>query len=243
MNDYRKFGLLRCIAESTKLQLGILWLLTEADTRPDGEFRSYLQDASRWQHHDPTLFSSLIQLLSPDTARNVDHTGAWGLLPGASYFNQIVSDSALQRQRFMALAFQELAHCPLLFLDPDNGVEVRSIRYGAKGSCKFVFWRELAALFQRGHSLIIYQHYPRIPRPLFERQLIQAFREKVGAPEVTVFATAHVAFVVALQEAHAHFLPVIRESIHTRWAGQIRETNCVEPPPLDGHPTADGLSS
>ena len=223
VNDYRKYGLLRCISEATGLSIGVLWMLTADDARPDGEFRNYLLDPHRWRHHDPLLYDRLTRLLQPGIFRNVDHADVWELVPNATYFNQILADSTAQRRQFIEIASKGLAKCSILFIDPDNGVEVKSVRYGSKNSCKYVYWHELALLFQRGHSLLVYQHYPRIPRETFESNLIQQFRSSVGASEVSVFSTPHVAFYLALQQEHAGFLPSIMTNIQTRWARQIQK--------------------
>jgi len=46
----------------------------------------------------------------------------------------------------------------LLFLDPDNGIEVPSKPAGRRGSSKYVTWAEIQALWEGGPSLLIYRH-------------------------------------------------------------------------------------
>lgn len=220
INDYRKYGFLRCIAEATGQPLGILWLLTADDGRTDGEFRRYLQQPHRWRHHDPQLCDALSTLLQPDHARRVSHASTWELLPGAKYFDHVFADSAVERTSAMSLAAEHLSGCPFVFLDPDNGVEVRSAPFGAKGSCKYVYWRELEMLFQRGHSLLIYQHYPRVARETFHDQLGTALKERFAAKTV-IFSTPHVAFFLAVHSQHQSQLPEIERLISAHWHGQI----------------------
>jgi hypothetical protein len=222
VNDYRKYGLLRCISEATRLRLGVLWLLTANDDGPDGKLRSYLDEPAKWQHRDPVLCDSLTQLCSPGVERSVDLASQWDLLPGAVYFNQNVPDSANRRREVFEAATAKMVDCQVLFLDPDNGIEVKSVPFGARRSSKYVYWRELASLFENGHSLIVYQHYRRVDRRSFETSLIDQFRSWLGAPEVAVFSTARVAFILALQAVHAAALPSITALVEARWAGQIR---------------------
>jgi hypothetical protein len=228
INDYRKYGLLRCIADATGLDLGILWLLTEDDGRTDGEFRRYLREPLRWRHHDPPLFDRLATLLADDATRHVRHAAAWKLIPRATFFDAFVNDSTIDRQRYFADACAALAECPLLFLDPDNGIEVASVRYGNKGSSKYAYWRELASLYHRGHSLLVYQHYPRIPRATFESAVISEFARVAGATDVAVFSTAHVGFFLALQPRIRAHAPAIVAQVRSRWNGQIESKQATD---------------
>ncbi len=124
INDYRKYGLLRTLSQASGLPLGVCWLLTTPDERTDGEFRSYLEQPRRWQHHDPELYAALQRLKEPTTARSVTHAEAWELLPSARYFDEYLLDQLTHREAYFDRAWAALAGCPLLFLDPDNGLEV-----------------------------------------------------------------------------------------------------------------------
>ena len=42
VNDFRKYGLLRVLAGSDRLRLGVCWMLTAPDGRTNGEFLAYL---------------------------------------------------------------------------------------------------------------------------------------------------------------------------------------------------------
>ncbi|MEI7706085.1 MAG: hypothetical protein WCK73_15985 [Deltaproteobacteria bacterium] len=226
-NDYRKYGLLRCIAEATGLDIGILWLLTADDGRPDGEFRGYLHDA-RVRRHDEPLHRALGRLLDEGVLRDVGHAERWGLVPRATYFDGLFTDAAEARRATFAAAMRTLAHGSIVFLDPDNGVEVPSVGFGQTNSSRYVYWHEMSALFERGQSLLVYQHYPRLERRSFEASLAEKFRVRLAAAEVAVFSTPRVAFVLALQEAHAKHLPAIRRLVAARWAGQIGERTVLE---------------
>lgn len=232
INDYRKYGLLWCVAEATAQPLGVLWLLTEDDERSDGEFRRYLQEPKKWRHHDPQLYDALSKLLQNDHVRHVSHAAAWELLPGATYFEHVFTDSATDRTRAMEKAAEHLSRCPIIFIDPDNGIEVGSVSFGAKGSRRYVYWQELKALFQRGHSLLIYQHYPRVTRATFHDQLATALRENLGA-RTAIYSTPNVAFVMAVQPQHEHLLPAIARLVEDRWQGQVQvypaAQNALEP--------------
>jgi hypothetical protein len=222
VNDYRKYGLLRCLTAATGLPLGVCWLLTEPENRPDGEFRRYLDDPRRWRHYDPELYDGLRRLLDPDVRRDVHHADAWNLIPGARYYTPILRDDAAARSGYFAEGLQALAGCPLLFFDPDNGVEVPSTRIGRKRSSKYVYWPEIEEAYARGHSLVVYQHYVRVQRVPFMQGLAAECARRLVAPLVDTFATAHVVFVLIARPEHADLFAGAHARIASTWAGQIR---------------------
>jgi hypothetical protein len=220
ISDYRKYGLLRCIGEVIGKPMGVLWLITPDDGRSDGEFRSYLQAPQRWRKHDCELYDALSALLHPEQIRHTGHVEKWNLLPSASFFEHQISDAAANRRSTIAKAEHDLADCPVIFVDPDNGIEVKSVPYGSKGSNKYIYWRELESLYGRGHSLIVYQHYPRVPRQEYHAKLAAHFHSHLPRSNVTIFSTAHVAFVAAFQPEHAGKERDITALVADRWAGQ-----------------------
>jgi hypothetical protein len=92
INDYRKYGLLRALGFVTGLQVGICWTLTPDEGGSDGEFRRYLEEPSLWRKHDPELYDHLRKLLAPGMGRSVEHARCWELIPGATYYERLLSD-------------------------------------------------------------------------------------------------------------------------------------------------------
>ena len=59
------------------------------------------------------------------------------------------------------MALAATAACDLVFFDPDNGIETKSVpRYSPK-SGKYIFWDELKTFWDRGQSLVVYHHLNR----------------------------------------------------------------------------------
>ena len=65
VNDYSKYGLLRCFADSG-LNIGVCWMLTPDDSRSDGRKIRYLSDPEKWKGFDPTLFDYLADAIRED---------------------------------------------------------------------------------------------------------------------------------------------------------------------------------
>ena len=109
----------------------------------------------------------------------------------------------------------------IVFLDADNGLEVKSTPYGRKRSSKFLYWREVEALWAGGKSLLIYQHFIREKRQSFVERMLTALRLAASGSYVEAFSTAHVVFLSALQPDHQHLHSCIVDSVQKNWAGQI----------------------
>jgi hypothetical protein len=64
----------------------------------------------------------------------------------------------------------------LVYLDPDYGLEIKTIRRGRKRSSQYVYWSEIAALLAAGLSVMVYQRAPRLdPGRSMALRLLQAF--------------------------------------------------------------------
>jgi hypothetical protein len=227
VNDYRKYGLLRVLSGVTQLPIGVCWMLTAPDGRSDGEFRRYLERPERWRRYDPELYDRLRLLREPGNERSVQLACSWGLIPDAKYREEMLEDNAGSRRAYFDRAWTVLAACPIIFLDPDNGVEVPSTRPGAKGSSRYVYWDELAQGYERGHSLLIYQHFIREKRDGFIARLATQLAGRLRAPLVDSFRTAHVVFFLVARPEHAAAFERAHDLIHDRWAGQIRASAYV----------------
>ena len=224
INDYRKYGLLRAISDASALPFAVCWLRTAADGRRDGEFRSYLRQPDRWRRYDPELYDRLRLLLDPDTPRSTQLAESWGLLPGAVYQQELLGDQVKDRVAYFEATWGLAREVPLVFFDPDNGVEVPSVPWGRKGSSKYVYWRELQEATTRGHTVLLYQHFPRRPRATFIDGLARELASRLGTSSIQVFRSAHVAFFLIAQERHRDALEPSAALVADRWGAQFHFT-------------------
>lgn len=222
INDYRKYGLLRCLAEGLHVSIGVCWMLTQGDAGSDGSLRAYLRQVERWRRHDPDLYDRLSRLTNPGGARSVANARRWGLVPCAMYYSRFLHDDPEQRAMYFARAMGALAGCPLLFFDPDNGIEVKSVRLGHRNSCKYLYWGEIESAYAAGHSLLVYQHFPRARRGPFIERTSQEWARRLPDSRVHAYQTARVVFFLALHPGHAGGIAVANQLIDSRWGEQIR---------------------
>ncbi|MEI5668145.1 hypothetical protein WBO78_23915 [Bosea sp. CCNWLW174] len=182
------------------LRLGVCWMLTPNDERSDGNKLGYL-DQSRQERHDPELFALLRRVRSEPDARRLIRIEGSEILPGAVFVNTTVPEPLFERQLWFKQASAALADTDLIFFDPDNGIEV-SLAKGRKGSSKYVYHDELAATYRAGHSLLVYQHFPRKERESFIRNVADDLRHVAPDAEIWAVRTSHVVFMLVIQPRH-----------------------------------------
>lgn len=226
IHDYRKYGLLRMLADGTQLRIGVVWMRTGPDSRSDGQKRDYLQKESEYREYDPCLFRALRRLLHADQRPCISLVKQWDLVPGACLFDELLERQAGLRRAYFERAFATLNQCNVLFFDPDNGIEVQSSPRVHVYSPKHIYWTELQTAFARRHSLVIYQHFPRPKggRDCYIRRKQEMLQDKLKTPSVFCLKTSHVIFFLVPRTDHSQRFAKAIERIIERWHGQIMPT-------------------
>lgn len=163
VGDFVKLGLLRALSPGRRL--GVAWYrYPDESHNEDGRHITYLDQADKYQHLDPTLFNHLRNVVKE--ARSIN-----SLLPVLEYavsFDEYVdSSSVLPRDRrdwraaWFERAMQQLSGCDLVFADPDNGIIDDDDR--RKGRAKFGKQMPLAEVqrLAKGRCAVIYHHNTR----------------------------------------------------------------------------------
>ncbi|OPZ94252.1 MAG: hypothetical protein BWY74_00707 [Firmicutes bacterium ADurb.Bin419] len=192
VGDFGKYGMLSCLS-GIPFNMGINWYLTENDTKTDGKFVDYLNKsdflACDRELHD-FLYDCIVQ-----GRRNVNELSRF-----PKYIDTIMYDKVLNVEHIKALSpegrdrrrkvrkewFQNsmdaLEQCNLIFCDPDNGIETRSLSHIGKDSVKYVFIDEIREMLDHGKSVICYNHRDRSK----ESDYFARFKEIMSAfePEI-----------------------------------------------------------
>jgi hypothetical protein len=221
INDYRKYGLLRVLTGRGGPGLAVCWMLTPDDRGTDGRFTGYLEERERWRHHDPSLFDRLTDCVVRSGMRRVSCAETSGILPDAVFWARVLTDDGGEREDYFRGFKSAALGCQLVFFDPDNGIEVRSVPYGRKNSARYLYWRELIDTYRCGHSVLVYQHFPRVKRSAFVDALAESMSGEVGSPEIVSFRTARTVFFLAPQPAHLGYFLERCEEVPERWGSQI----------------------
>lgn len=191
VGDFGKFSLLRAMAGGhAPLRLGVVWCrFPDEGHNGDGRHVAYL-DRQDYAALDPGLHETLKSLVS-DGRRSLSAVQSSGILPhGTIYFEEPVHSAspdragpaarALVREGWRQRALAATVRADLVFFDPDNGIEARSVPLTHPRAGKYVFWDDLIPFWERGQSLVIYHHLNRTAsageqeeglRVLFRRRL------------------------------------------------------------------------
>ncbi|MFK5894123.1 MAG: hypothetical protein QM504_12950 [Pseudomonadota bacterium] len=227
INDYKKFGLLRSISSAYNINTLIAWMLTPNDGSTDGKFTEYLNEPTKWNNYDPILYQELVSLLNDNDTRRVSLIENSNVLSNTQYYSNYVTDSANDRDAWLASLLEQSNKSDLVFLDPDNGLEISSIGYGRSKSSKYLFWKEVSALWAAGKSVLIYQHFIREKREVFIRRMLDALSQKTEGSLVEAFSTSNVVFLMALQPHHQAFHKPLIQAVQASWKDQIKVFSCV----------------
>lgn len=172
--DYAKLALLRALSRGRRL--GVNWYLTvhpEGKGQPgtgDGNLRMHLVEKG-WDLLDPNLLDrmrSVFGRLDP-ADRHLDLLEDETLLPGASFFQEALPTGATPhvervtaREAWHRRALHRLADTHMVFVDPDNGFQVKSLGPRSQRLCKYATYAEVADYLARGQAVVAYQHKPRL---------------------------------------------------------------------------------
>ena len=179
VGDFGKYGLLRCLRgpDAEALRLGVVWYRTDAgivdaDQANDGKHVAYLrlQHERSFRPCDPSLYDGLREIVNRGD-RRVGAVGRSGLLGHDTVFHDDyvpgpatgVSRQARVEPRRIWLenALRATRDCDLVFLDPDNGFETRSVPVTRAKAPKYAYLEEVEELYGRGQSVVIYHHLGR----------------------------------------------------------------------------------
>ncbi len=168
IGDFGKYALLRAFCDgSPSLKLGVVWYLyTPKNENPkDGDKTEYPNLAEC----DEKLYKKL-QGIVDNTRRNIVSIRRERVLPPTTAFYERELNFAscpgrevreAHRKRWLEAAKKKTEGCNIIFLDPDNGLEVKSVRSYYKKGPKYVFLEEIKPYVEREQSVVIYQHLSR----------------------------------------------------------------------------------
>ena len=225
INDYKKYGLLRNILSVSNINILIAWMLTEDDGSSDGKFIEYFKKPEKWEKYDKPLYVELSRILQQKEKREVKLIESSSLLKNTEYSSQLVPDDAKGRKCWFSVLLEKSKKSDLVFLDPDNGLEIKSKKYGTKDSSKFLYWHEVAEFWKCGKSVLIYQHFRREKREAFIERMLISLNKITEESLVGAFSTSNVVFLLALCPEHHHLFEPIVNVVEKSWSGQIKFSN------------------
>ena len=178
IGDYAKYGLLRWLSGMTsagrELSLGVQWYRFDGHdpATNDGQRTDYLNGQNlkdrRLTSCDEDLAEKMRAVLNGH--RSIQSIEQSGVLPESTCFfgeglnfddNPSHARRVERRKNWNAEAFKGLDKRDVIFIDPDNGIKVTRVTATSRFGPKYVYCNELSQYWQRGQSLIVYQHFDR----------------------------------------------------------------------------------
>ncbi len=160
IGDYGKYSLLRAFAEAG-VKIGVNWYLTDDDGSNDGKFKDYLTKGLI-RKYSPEVFDTLKGLVDngKTTVQDVQNSN---IIPQALFFSEPMrfkgtpEERTKKRDKWLWDSIRELSGSELVFLDPDNGLQVKD-NLSARGAEKFVLPREVMNYWETYHNVVYYCH-------------------------------------------------------------------------------------
>ena len=176
VGDFSKFNLLRFLVGGARRGIGIVWyLFPDENHNNDGGLVAYGNDP-RFLACDPNLCERLNRVRTE--SRRVSSLEAAGLLPGDPvYFSERLDfhvhfpsqrradkeERQRKRDQWLLNATRKVRDCNIVFLDPDNGIQIASCpKRNQSKSGKFAYFSEIKAFSQGRDLCIVYHHLNRL---------------------------------------------------------------------------------
>lgn len=228
VNDYAKYGILRSLQDGTKIATSVCWALTPDNERTDGSRTSYLADPATWQHYDPDLYFELRRAIRGGGERSLTALESSKLLDRCRFWRELLPTDRSSRSSFLARYLSFSSGADLVFLDPDNGIEVKSSPIGSPGSSRYIYLDELRQVWDKGHSILIYQHFPRVAREPYIQRRVRELLTLELLNRVVAFTTSHVLFLLAPRGVHWGALRTGVARFARRWKGAVGVTTYTQ---------------
>ena len=152
-HDYLKFALLRHLQRSLDLTIGVNWYLTCPENNGDGEQRGYLNNLE-WKCLDKELLEKLRPFRKREY-RTLENFERDGILPRETLYYKSNVAAKNERSKWHEQAVCALSKADLIFLDQDNGFEVKTMT--GRTQAKYAFYREALDYYERGKIVIAIQ--------------------------------------------------------------------------------------
>ena len=224
INDYYKYGLLRILSNKGEIGTAVCWMLTPDDGRGVGLIPKYLQRPDEYKHLDRDLFDALRRCWKKPDARSVRWAVRKGILPFAKTFTRRLPEEGSRRRNYFQRFLSAARKFQLLFFDPDTGLKWKWSRSEGKASNAHLYLDELQMTFDAGHSVLVYQQFPRfqrVPRKQLVRELASRLCQLCRAPIVFSFSTSRVVFLLVPQLHLIDYFDGRCREVERNWNGWI----------------------
>jgi len=195
VHDYIKFALLRHLHEALKVRIGVNWYLTAPENNGDGGQRGYLEK-SEWKSLDEELFLKLRPYLEQEY-RTLENFEKDKILPENTLYFRTKVSAIDGRSMWHNHAIFALSQAQLIFLDQDNGFEVKPESMSGR-THKYALYKEAFDYYDSGKIVIGIQFAAKV-KPLnrvmeVRKKLIQSEDCSINLPVLRGRVTPNILF-------------------------------------------------
>ena len=186
IGDYGKFALLKSV-ENAGLRLGVNWYkFKTAGTEKQVNERYLISEDHN--SYDPELAKKLFAI-SKSENRSIKTLQNAKLLETEHYYD---SDTPKKSERadWQKKAMEVFSSCDIVFLDPDNGLSVKSVREQSHQSTKYTYMDEITDYISRGKNVILYNHRQRKKAGVYFSSFVSRFNENPAITGKQIHAIA-----------------------------------------------------
>ena len=224
IGDYGKYGLLRAM-EKSGLKIGVNWykvIPKRAGKQNDGKYINYLTAPCEYRHFDSELFDRLSQIVLWEKDRRIERIEQAGFLH-AKFYNEPLEED---RREWHIKALETLQDVDVVFLDPDNGLETRTMEMRGTATEKHTCRREVIDYYRAGKSVILYQHLPQMTKKeVCVEELVYFGKNVLGADELYILEFPRYTtrfYACFLHYDHVKTMRAGIESMDSNWKGICR---------------------
>ena len=235
IGDFGKFALLLNII-GNNFKLGINWYHVPDDEHVGGNITKWLSE-ERFDGYDDKLKSELKNLVK-EQKRKVRELEKADILNNETIYYNYILDFYINKNNIPAKlirdyrknkrnewhqkALYDLKDCDIVFLDPDNGININDLAiYAIKGN-KYISQNELIDYYNNGKSIIFYSHRPMQKKEIYIQKFINLQRlldfDKSKWLGITFHRYAAKDFIFIIQPEHYEQLSAkINDFLHSKW--------------------------
>lgn len=189
IGDFGKFSLLKELSRRG-FSIGVNWYKTEtldSEKKPDGRTKQndggYTKIPENLKACDISLAETL-SAIAESNDRSINKLEEAQLLQNAVYYSEAVSVDCREEWHRQALTFFKDNNVDIVFLDPDNGLLVPSVKKHQPRSVKYAFYEEVQDYIEQGKSVLVYNHRNRKPELQYFSEIESCLQELLEDPEI-----------------------------------------------------------
>ena len=223
VGDFGKYGLLNQIYDefNGNIRLGVNWYYAtrQENGNGDGNHIDYLSTKNigwvSYRECFPKLYDKLKGIVTHN--RKISEIENKGVLPDKTIFYSspipysatTSSNRTKDREDWFSASISHLSEADIIFLDPDNGIQLDISKKGHPNAVKYAFTDEIERYYRLGKSLIIYNHRDRRPRAEYDRKFLSNRKYVDSWDDLKVLRFKRVSvrdFVFLIQGHHRNIL-------------------------------------